>query len=340
MLPITNVTQLLLSAYGSPTIRPGLSQPGAPPTKDVVQVQFGVAQFENIDQIRKRWSVHGFFRTWWHDPRLAFDASAAGVDRLYLSLAERARVWQPSIYLEDVYSFSEPKAGDGLGDSFVVYADGTVWRSEQRFAVLSCGIDLARMPYDTQQCVWRLGIYTEVAHEVECVWKIGRDAFGSWGAQSACPSAWSVTAVRQTNELEEWPSGNYTYAQAVLDFTRSGRDTHFYLNRFYLPGLMLVALSYLGFFINPVATPARVALGVITILATLTNLISLATSCRPGAATRGSRLFSRSRSSSTLWASSSRSWSTLACRRTSTSSSTTRCGRPRSRPSRCASSTS
>lgn len=45
---------------------------------------------------------------------------------------------------------------------------------------------------------------------------------------------------------------------------------------------MLVSLGYLGFFINPSATPARVALGIITILAVVTNWSSLQQTLPPG----------------------------------------------------------
>ena len=57
-------------------------------------------------------------------------------------------------------------------------------------------------------------------------------------------------------------------ARAVLSFTRWPNPL---MLSYFVPGLLLVVVSMLGFLIDPKSTPARVALGIIGILAVLTN---------------------------------------------------------------------
>ena len=65
---------------------------------------------------------------------------------------------------------------------------------------------------------------------------------------------------------------NYTYATTAIDFTRSpARDITTYL----VPAVIFVVISYLGFYLDPDAQPARVALGMICLLAVLTNFLGI-----------------------------------------------------------------
>jgi len=130
-------------------------------------------------------------------------------------------------------------------------------------------VDLTRMPFDTQKCQWIMGLYTDKAEDVSLMWKPDRDAIRNW--RNKCPISWVVTALHQENRVESWPSGNYSYAFAELEFTRKSADSM--MRTYFISSMTLVALSYLGMFINPAATPARVALGIITIL-TVLNLSS------------------------------------------------------------------
>ena len=81
-----------------------------------------------------------------------------------------------------------------------------------------------------------------------------------------CLSDWIVRtsrrAIRPTRSRRAT-----TYAEAV-EFTRVPSSL---ISVYFIPSIFFVMLSSLGFFINPAATPARVALGVITILAVITN---------------------------------------------------------------------
>lgn len=63
--------------------------------------------------------------------------------------------------------------------------------------------------------------------------------------------------------------GSYSYAVASIEFIRGNPWGIF--KRFFIIGVALVAISYCGVWINPAATPARVALAIITILTVISN---------------------------------------------------------------------
>merc|ERR1719183_3520569 len=83
---------------------------------------------------------------------------------------------------------------------------------------------------------------------------------------------WYVTGFEQEDVLQVYSSANYTYARAQISFTRS---PDVIIQAYLVPALLLVLCSYFGFFIDPMATPARVALGMLTIVVSANNYLGL-----------------------------------------------------------------
>ena len=130
----------MLSRYGSPSIRPG--DLASPVTTDEIEFHVGVDAFNNIDQTRQRWSFDGYFRSWWKDPRLAFDEQQTGKQQFHLTYEQAARIWQPDLYLEKLVKWSDRTKTDGYGESWSISSDGTVFRSQQGAVELRCPINL------------------------------------------------------------------------------------------------------------------------------------------------------------------------------------------------------
>ena len=69
-------------------------------------------------------------------------------------------------------------------------------------------------------------------------------------------------------------SGNFSCLYATFEFDR---DTRYYLVQSYLPAALIVILSWLGFWIDERAVPARVSLGITTILSITTLFFGIQT---------------------------------------------------------------
>ena len=72
-------------------------------------------------------------------------------------------------------------------------------------------------------------------------------------------------------------SGNYSRLACEIQFVRS---LGYYLIQIYIPSSLIVVISWVSFWLNRGATPARVGLGVTTVL-TMTTLISSTNSALP-----------------------------------------------------------
>ena len=66
---------------------------------------------------------------------------------------------------------------------------------------------------------------------------------------------WEVTGTLQRDKIDVYATYNYSHVEGFVDLERSPTS---YLYFILLP-LVMVLLSYLGFWINPAATPARAA---------------------------------------------------------------------------------
>jgi hypothetical protein len=282
--PQTAIKQMLLGAYGDPNVRPGVQtaisggawesgqcvQPA-----DVIHMQIHVTRMLSVDSIKKTWAMDGYLRLWWQDPRLAFDASnitdgSSCVEFLEFSGNERSQLWAPDIYLEDAVKFERglgSKTKGGLAQYFRVSSDGTVSSSQQTRFELSCNMDFKDAPFDTQRCPLALGLYSQTTSEVQLVWRPFAGALER--VYDNCFPGWVVTDVQAANTTAQFAGwGEFSLATATVSFTRVPSSL---ISMYFVPSMFFVFLSCLGFFINPAATPARVALGIITILTVITN---------------------------------------------------------------------
>ena len=286
----------LLEAYGDASMRPSISvaaaaaaarnescHEAAPP--DPVGTQLYIDRFHYLDQRHQSFGFEGYLRLWWQDPRLAFNAKNCTMSKLSLTRSESRSIWRPGLYWEKAIKITLPKSVEmidsGAGELLEVSPDGSVFWSQQMSMRIACEMDLYKLPFDTQHCEYLVGLYAQTATEVQLAWKKdvdGQERTALAGATSACMPEFIVTSIEQDSPVMEYEY-NYTYARAVVSFSRKP-DT--LLNFYLVPGLLLVFVSMLGFFIDPKATPARVTLGVIGILAVLANMTSLTNSLPPG----------------------------------------------------------
>lgn len=270
----------MMSNYGI-MVRPGLAE-GGTNAPEAVTVQIYVDRWQEMDDKKLTFGVDGYLRLWWFDQRLAFNASTTGATQLTLTDAQIKQIWLPDLYYEQLIDVKLGAQGGGRGAGFWVYPDGHVFYSRQASIRLACDMQKGfdSFPFDSHTCTIRLAFYSMSAAAATLSWKFDDTpgdvaALPNWdasGSRTACMAAWHVVSMDQIDEVQTWPSGSYTYAVADLKFTR--RPTSYVLS-YIVPAILLVSISCLGFWIDPAAVPARVTLGIVTILAVATNYISL-----------------------------------------------------------------
>merc|ERR1711892_725955 len=87
----------------------------------------------------------------------------------------------------------------------------------------------------------------------------------------------SIMGHRQISCTKQYASGSYTCIEAQFILKR---EIGYYLIQIYIPSLLIVVLSWLGFWFNIDATPARTTLGITTVW-TISSMSSSAASSLP-----------------------------------------------------------
>ena len=207
------ISESLLDAYGPTSLRPQLSSANSlnhlqctisPPEE--IRVQTYIEKYYELDMQGGSFSIDGYLRVWWSDPRLRFNGTEDGgcVDKLSFGESERARIWKPILYWEGAQDIIMPSVGKGTGELLEVYPDGSVWWSRQAHFTLACpfAANLGRMPFDTQTCNFMVGMYADTALDSQLRWKEGRVALANHDG-TACLNEWFVTGFSQAQLVEK-----------------------------------------------------------------------------------------------------------------------------------------
>ncbi|ODM95389.1 Glutamate-gated chloride channel [Orchesella cincta] len=182
----------------------------------------------------------------------------------YLTLTDSARVWMPDLF------FSNEKQGHLhniiMPNVYIrIHPDGEVLYSIRISLTLSCPMILKLYPLDKQTCSLRMASYGWTTEDLIFKWKkldpvqvtsdlhLPRFALEQF-TTDYCDS--------QTN------TGTYSCLRVDLLFKR---EFSYYLIQIYIPCCMLVIVSWVSFWLDQSAVPARVSLGVTTLLTMATQ---------------------------------------------------------------------
>ena len=299
----SQLKQRLVRDYGPSTIRPQVAAvesrhasdasqcpaeiEGRATPADDVRVQIYVDKYDNLDMVRQTFGVGGYLRILWNDPGLAYNGIADGgcTDELLFDRKEAAAFWQPILYFEESRKIMFPSETDedGLATMFSVAPNGDVFWSRQFNVVMFCAMfnpskhsngrsPLDRLPFDVQQCPFVFGMYAEDASKVTVAWREQPNTLGFTNYMGPCLGEWTVLGVEEESQVIQYVGRNYTYASATLRFAR---NPEIWLWSYLVPAISVTILQYFGFYIDPMATPARVSLGMITLLVVMTNFATL-----------------------------------------------------------------
>lgn len=116
-------------------------------------------------------------------------------------------------------------------------------------------MDLHYYPLDTQNCTVEIESYGYTVSDVVMAW---REPIPVVGVEQAELPQFTVVKYETTNRIEELATG--TYQRLSLSFELK-RNIGFFIFQTYMPSILIVAMSWVSFWINHEATSARVALG-------------------------------------------------------------------------------
>ncbi|KAJ1116650.1 hypothetical protein NDU88_004856 [Pleurodeles waltl] len=239
-------------------IRPNFKGPPVNVTCNIFINSFG-----SIAETTMDYRVNIFLRQTWNDPRLAY--SEYPDDSLDLDPSMLDSIWKPDLFFanEKGANFHDVTTDNKL---LRIFKNGNVLYSIRLTLILSCPMDLKNFPMDVQTCAMQLESFGYTMHDLIFEWlDVGP-------VQVADGLTLPQFILKKENELgdctKHYNTGKFTCIEVKFHLER---QMGYYLIQMYIPSLLIVILSWVSFWINMDAAPARVALGITTVLTMTTQ---------------------------------------------------------------------
>ncbi|XP_034044756.1 glycine receptor subunit alpha-3 isoform X2 [Thalassophryne amazonica] len=222
-----------------------------------------INSFGSIAETTMDYRVNIFLRQQWNDPRLAY--AEYPDDSLDLDPSMLDSIWKPDLFFanEKGAHFHEVTTDNKL---LRIFKNGNVLYSIRLTLTLSCPMDLKNFPMDVQTCIMQLESFGYTMN----------DLIFEWQANGPVQVAEGLTLpqfiLKDESELryctKHYNTGKFTCIEVRFHLER---QMGYYLIQMYIPSLLIVILSWVSFWINMDAAPARVALGITTVLTMTTQ---------------------------------------------------------------------
>ncbi|XP_020625862.1 glycine receptor subunit alpha-4-like [Orbicella faveolata] len=227
----------------------------------LVKVGIFIVYIGNFRESDMEYSMEMYFRQYWKDPRLAF----AGMNESVTFSGELPEiVWQPDTYFENGLS-GKLHHLTVLNKYLRLYPDGRVLVSTRLTLSCSCDMDFRKFPMDAQICDLYFASYGFTTRDLIYSWN---DEFAAYTGDKE-NAQFLLQTFRYLNGTRTYATGNFSYLGIRFVLVRR---LSFYLTKIYIPAMLVVFVSWLSFFVDRNSAPARVSLGITTVL-TMTTLI-------------------------------------------------------------------
>ncbi|XP_031559202.1 gamma-aminobutyric acid receptor subunit beta-1-like [Actinia tenebrosa] len=229
-----------------------------------VSVSVHVTSIGGLDEQEMQFATTFFLRQSWKDPRLAF-GDTYNARNLTLSGDIMEQIWKPDTYINNEKSSNAPPKQFLL----TIFPDGTVWYSQRMTVVATCMMYLLNYPMDKQYCSISIESFGMNTDELFLFWVSPTYKDSIVIADEVTLSQFALDEYSATKILASYPTGSFTILKVTFLIRRK---KFYYVVQTYIPTMLITILSWVTFWIPRNSPPARVALGITTVLA-LTTLI-------------------------------------------------------------------
>ncbi|XP_026322326.1 glutamate-gated chloride channel isoform X3 [Hyposmocoma kahamanoa] len=267
------------SPAGLPSLRPRAHNRGVL----TVNVSVLLLSLASPDESSLKYEVEFLLQQQWYDPRLRY-SNLSQYDYLN-AIHHHEDIWLPDTYFIMHGDFKDPIIP--MHFALRIFRNGTINYLMRRHLILSCQGRLNIFPFDDPLCSFALESISYESSAITYVWKNDEDtlrkspslttlnAYLIQNQTIPCPikASWRAEGNSLYEEDEELTcnlcqrrfeeQGNYSCLKVDLIFTR---DRAFYFTTVFIPGIILVTSSFITFWLEWNAVPARSMIGVTTML--------------------------------------------------------------------------
>ncbi|XP_054158469.1 gamma-aminobutyric acid receptor subunit beta-like [Oppia nitens] len=239
-----------------------------------------IISISSISAVNMDFTADFYFRQSWRDSRLSF-MKRPGIDALFVGAEVSDKIWVPDTFFANEKSYQFHMAT--TENTFIrIKSNGEVLRSIRLTITSSCPMNLQYFPMDRQKCTIEVESYGYSMSDIQYKWGMG-DCGESCNELAVGMSSslelpqFKVKGHNQKKKIEFLSTGNYSRLVCEIEFVRS---MGYYLIQIYIPASLIVIISWVSFWLHRNASPARVQLGVTTVL-TMTTLMSSTNAAMP-----------------------------------------------------------
>ncbi|XP_066283308.1 gamma-aminobutyric acid receptor subunit beta-3-like isoform X3 [Branchiostoma lanceolatum] len=241
-------------------LRPGF---GGPPL--LVKMSLDVVSIDHISAVDLDFTICILLRQYWKDERLAFTGTNESIS-LDGRLVEY--LWVPDTFFPNS-KFSFLHNVTMANRLLRLWPDGSIVYGQRVTVIAECNMDLRKYPLDKQNCSLHLESYGYTTDDMIYKWLNGDDSVR--GLQNLQVAQFRVKNHRTKEMIVTYETGAYPHVAFSFRLTR---EVAYIFLQMYVPSTLLVMISWVSFWINKDSPPARVSLGITTVLAQTTFVTS------------------------------------------------------------------
>uniref|UniRef100_A0A336MDT1 CSON014028 protein n=1 Tax=Culicoides sonorensis TaxID=179676 RepID=A0A336MDT1_CULSO len=221
-----------------------------------------VLQIDSIDENSMTYVTDIFLAQSWRDPRLRLPENMSEEYRI-LDVEWLHDIWRPDCFFKNAkkVTFHEMSIPNHY---LWLYHDKTLLYMSKLTLVLSCAMKFETYPHDTQYCSMMIESLSHTVHDLVFIWNMTDPLVVNPDIE--LPQL-DISNNYTSDCTIEYSTGNFTCLAVVFNLRRR---LGYHLFHTYIPSALIVVMSWISFWIKPEAIPARVTLGV-------TSLLTLAT---------------------------------------------------------------
>ncbi|CAJ0581882.1 unnamed protein product, partial [Mesorhabditis spiculigera] len=253
-----------------------------------VDVELLVQKVSEINEIQSSSTMHILFSQIWHDPGLSFEHEEGAHCLMNLSLSHRMveSIWLPNVCI--VNSKGSKVHNSPTPNIFLaIFPNGTVWMNYRIVVESPCEMDFTTFPMDRVVCQTIFESYSFNVGKVRLHWKRMGDPVGFMEEEVRLPDFY-MAASNHRKATYQYPAGVWDQLNITMIFRRS---YGFYILQIYLPTYCMVLISWISFWLDRRSLPARVTLGVSSMMALTLQYSNVAKSLPKVSYVKGLDLF-------------------------------------------------
>ncbi|XP_069495361.1 gamma-aminobutyric acid receptor subunit rho-3 isoform X4 [Ambystoma mexicanum] len=242
-------------------MRPGF---GGSPIPVGIDVQ--VESIDSISEVDMDFTMTLYLRHYWKDERLSFPST--NNRSMTFDGRLKKKIWVPDVFfVHSKRSFIHDTTKENV--MLRVYPDGNVLFSLRITVSAMCFMDFSKFPLDTQNCSLELESYAYNEEDLMLYWKRGNESLKT--DEHISLSQFFIEEFSASSGLALYSSTGW-YNRLFINFILR-RHIFFFVLQSYFPSILMVMLSWVSFWIDRRAVPARVSLGITTVL-TMSTIIT------------------------------------------------------------------